>query len=118
VTPVLWNKDAFTKLVIPSKTKDLVNALVSVRTTARGNQQGMSLAGTRDDLIAGKGKGLIMLLHGGPGTGKTLTAESVAETAEMPLYSVTCGDIGTTPEGVEKYLKTILYLGKTWNCGM
>lgn len=28
----------------------------------------------RDDIIAGKGSGLIMLLHGGPGTGKTLTA--------------------------------------------
>ena len=35
----------------------------------------------------------------------------------MPLYSVTCGDIGTNAEAVEKYLQTILYLGKTWNCG-
>lgn len=34
----------------------------------------------------------------------------------MPLYSVTCGDIGTTADMVEKYLQTILYLGKTWNC--
>jgi hypothetical protein len=36
----------------------------------------------------------------------------------MPLYRVTCGDIGTNAEAVEKYLQTILYLGKTWNCGM
>jgi hypothetical protein len=43
---------------------------------------------------------------------------SVAELAEMPLYRVTCGDIGTNAEAVEKYLQTILYLGKTWNCGM
>jgi hypothetical protein len=42
---------------------------------------------------------------------------SVAEIAEMPLYSVTCGDIGTTPEDVEKYLQTIFFLGKQWNCG-
>jgi hypothetical protein len=42
---------------------------------------------------------------------------SVAELAEMPLYRVTCGDIGTDAEAVEKYLQTILYLGKTWNCG-
>lgn len=28
-----------------------------------------------DDIIAGKGNGLIILLHGSPGTGKTLTAE-------------------------------------------
>lgn len=35
----------------------------------------------------------------------------------MPLYSVTCGDIGTNADAVEKYLNTVLYLGKTWNCG-
>ncbi|RDW73421.1 hypothetical protein BP6252_07328 [Coleophoma cylindrospora] len=34
----------------------------------------------------------------------------------MPLYRVTCGDIGTNAEVVEKYLQNILYLGKTWNC--
>lgn len=43
---------------------------------------------------------------------------SVAELAEMPLYSVTCGDIGTKPEAVEMYLNSVLYLGKKWNCGM
>jgi hypothetical protein len=42
---------------------------------------------------------------------------SVAEFAEKPLYRVTCGDIGTNPEAVEEYLKTILLLGKTWQCG-
>jgi SpoVK/Ycf46/Vps4 family AAA+-type ATPase len=57
-----------------------------------------------------------MLLHGGPGTGKTFTAESVAEIAEKPLYRVTCGDIGTKPEEVEKYLESVLHLGKIWNC--
>ncbi|KAK6542370.1 hypothetical protein TWF694_006328 [Orbilia ellipsospora] len=34
----------------------------------------------------------------------------------MPLYSVTCGDIGTSPEAVEKYLNSVLHLGKKWNC--
>jgi ATP-dependent 26S proteasome regulatory subunit len=28
-----------------------------------------------NDIIRGKGNGLIILLHGSPGTGKTLTAE-------------------------------------------
>jgi hypothetical protein len=36
----------------------------------------------------------------------------------MPLYSVTCGDIGSEPEAVENYLKRVLYFGKIWNCGM
>lgn len=36
----------------------------------------------------------------------------------MPLYSVTCGDIGTNADEVENYLNSVLYLGKTWNCGI
>jgi AAA+ superfamily predicted ATPase len=56
------------------------------------------------------------LLHGPPGTGKTLTAESVAELAQRPLYRVTCGDVGTGPEGVETYLESVLYIGKIWGC--
>lgn len=116
VKDVSWNKNAYERLVLPPETKDLVRALVTVRTSQRGVKQGLGVAGKRTDITHGKGNGLIMLLHGGPGTGKTLTAKSVAELAEMPLYRVTCGDIGTNAEAVEKYLNTVLHLGKTWNC--
>src|SRR5205814_9228541 len=68
------------------------------------------------DLVENKGNGLIMLLHGSPGTGKTLTAESVAEVAKKPLYRVTCGDVGTSAETVEKYLESVLILGSIWEC--
>lgn len=116
VHEITWNKTAYDRLVIPSKTKELIRALVTVRTSQRGIKHGLGVAGKRVDLIAGKGNGLIMLLHGGPGTGKSLTAKSVAEIAEMPLYRVTCGDIGTTPESVEKYMGVVMHLGVTWNC--
>ncbi|KAM7210502.1 hypothetical protein V8F06_014115 [Rhypophila decipiens] len=134
--PVNWNKKAFEQLVLPKRTKSLVKGLVMVRKQTLGQSDlKIGLKGKSNDIIAGKGSGLIMLLHGGPGTGKTLTAalacfvpnhillnhadrlvESVAELAEMPLYSVTCGDIGTSPEAVEKYLNAVLLLGKKWNC--
>jgi hypothetical protein len=116
IHPVCWNKKAYDRLVLPEQTKDLVRALVTVRTSQRGVKQGIGVSGKRTDITTGKGNGLIMLLHGGPGTGKTLTAESVAEIAEMPLYRVTCGDIGTSAESVERYLSTVLHLGKMWNC--
>ena len=58
----------------------------------------------------------VYILKGGPGTGKTFTAESVAELAEKPLFRVTCGDIGTKPEDVEKYLESVLNLSKIWGC--
>ncbi|KAI0908788.1 hypothetical protein F4823DRAFT_597286 [Ustulina deusta] len=113
IQPVNWNKAAFDMLVLPKRTKNLVKALVMVRKpTSENSGVQIGLKRKRDDIITGKGGGLIMLLHGGPGTGKTLTAEL----AEMPLYSVTCGDIGTSPEAVEKYLNSVLHLGKKWNC--
>lgn len=106
ISDVKWNKEAFSKVVIQREYKDLIRALVSNQLESEKNT----------DLIEGKGNGLILLLHGGPGTGKTLTAESVAEIAEKPLYRVTCGDVGTKAEEVEKYLESVLYLGKLWGC--
>lgn len=103
---VSWNKEAFQHLVIDPDAKDLIEALIVAKLET---DQGT-------DLIQGKGNGLVMLLHGGPGTGKTFTAESVAEFAEKPLFRVTCGDIGTEPEKVEKYLESVLHLGKIWGC--
>ena len=102
IESITWNKGAFQRLVLPSKTKELIQALVTTRIS------GMQ------DIISNKGNGLVILLHGGPGTGKTLTAETVAEIAEKPLYRVTCGDIGTNTEEVEKYLSSIFSLGKIW----
>ncbi|KAK6822944.1 hypothetical protein PG987_014489 [Apiospora arundinis] len=106
-TEVDWNKSAFERLVFDKKTKEMIQALVKVHKSRNK---------TMDDIIKGKGNGLIVLLHGSPGTGKTLTAESVAEIAEKPLYRVTCGDIGTEAHEVEKYLQTVMYLGKIWDC--
>ncbi|KAH6623160.1 hypothetical protein F5144DRAFT_595386 [Chaetomium tenue] len=96
IQQVRWNKGAFENLVVDADTKHLIEALIS-------NQVKTEMS---TDLISGKGNGLIMLLHG------------VAELAEKPLYRVTCGDIGTKPEQVEKYLETVLLLGKIWGCGI
>ncbi|EHK99106.1 putative Lon protease [Glarea lozoyensis 74030] len=105
LSKVIWDKKAFQKLVLEQKTKDLIEALIVSQISAEKST----------DLISGKGNGLILLLHGGPGTGKNLTAESVAEIAEKPLYRVTCGDIGLEPEEVEQYLNSVLGLGKIWS---
>ena len=106
ICDVYWNTEAFDNLVIDDTTRKLIKALVMRQLEAD--------KGT--DLIAGKGQGLIILLHGGPGTGKTFTAESVAEIAKKPLYRVSCGDLGIEPTKVEEYLESVLYLGKIWDC--
>jgi len=104
---IQWNKRAFDRLVLSPEKKSLITAMVKEHV----------LVGTSTDIIEGKGNGLIILLHGALGTGKTLTAESVAEVAEKPLYRVTYGDIGTDPEGVEKYLESVLYIATMWKAG-
>lgn len=58
--------------------------------------------------------GLKFLFHGGPGTGKTLTAESLAEHIERPLYTVTCGDMGTDLASVNTHLDGVLDVIKIW----
>ncbi len=47
-----------------------------------------------DDVIHGKGQGMILLLSGSPGVGKTLTVESVAEEMQVPLYMMSAVDLG------------------------
>jgi len=38
-----------------------------------------------NDVVSGKGGGIIFLLHGPPGVGKTLTAEATSETLHKPI---------------------------------
>ncbi|KAJ2991740.1 hypothetical protein NUW58_g2409 [Xylaria curta] len=68
------------------------------------------------DLIRGKGRGLVILLHGAPGVGKTATAEAVALWHRKPLFVITCGDLGFTPQGVESSLSEIFRLAHLWDC--
>lgn len=103
--PVAFRRNAWDRLVLDAEYKDIIQAVVSsyVDKTAM-----------LDDLVAGKGAGLVALLHGHPGTGKTLTAECVADSFEKPLYQVTCGDIGTDPEQLEERLEEIFDYAVTW----
>ncbi|KAK0614553.1 AAA family ATPase [Immersiella caudata] len=68
-----------------------------------------------DDIIKSKGLGLILVLHGPPGVGKTLTAECVSEFSHLPLYPISSGDLGTTSTLLETRLTRTLDLASTWN---
>ena len=57
-----------------------------------------------------------MVLHGPPGVGKTLTAETVAEYTKRPLYSVSSGDLGTQSTMLDERLSRILDMASTWKC--
>ena len=58
---------------------------------------------------------MIILLDGPPGVGKTLTAESVAETMKAPLYTMSAGELGTHSDRVERKLSDVLEMATMWN---
>ncbi|WDK22578.1 ATPase [Colletotrichum graminicola] len=68
-----------------------------------------------DDLIEGKGLGIIMLLVGNPGTGKTLTAEAVADEVRKPLYILSAVELGNDATAVEDRLTKVLELTEKWD---
>lgn len=102
---IVWNSNAFDTLVLPMDTKDMLRGFVESQVQSQS---------TFDDVIEGKGKGIVMLLSGPPGVGKTLTAESVAESMRIPLYTMSAGDLGTTPGDVEESLQDILEMATKW----
>ncbi|KAI4262402.1 MAG: hypothetical protein L6R42_002424, partial [Xanthoria sp. 1 TBL-2021] len=99
----------FDDLVIREEYKRAVKALVKSHSLSPGNRHQV-------DLVRGKGKGLIILLHGVPGVGKTSTAECVAAYTKRPLFPITCGDIGQTALEVETNLEDIFRLARKWGC--
>jgi len=103
---VVWSDEPFNSLVMGEKPKTLIHSLVKQHSTAETGY---------DDVVQGKGLGLIGLLSGNPGCGKTLTAEAVAEVAKKPLYAVSAGELGTDVEKVDKQLNLILELSHQWS---
>lgn len=66
------------------------------------------------DVVEGKGKGLAILLHGAPGVGKTLTAETVAMATGRPLVVVSVSDLGTQAAETERRLNAIFNDAARW----
>ncbi|KAI1180208.1 hypothetical protein F4777DRAFT_365176 [Nemania sp. FL0916] len=112
--------DVFDSLIIDKKYKAIVEGLVSSHFAKKKLERryfGVSRARSQSqDIIQGKGRGLVILLHGVPGVGKTATAEAVAMENHKPLFAITCGDLGLTPKEVEGSLTEIFRLAHMWNC--
>ncbi|KAF2852560.1 P-loop containing nucleoside triphosphate hydrolase protein [Plenodomus tracheiphilus IPT5] len=106
VHDIKWQSDAFDRLVLPKNQKELILGFTESQ---------RKMKDTFDDVIEGKGKGMIILLCGPPGVGKTLTSESVAEEMQVPLYVMSAGDLGYDPRKVESNLQNILDMCARWN---
>ncbi|KAI5205452.1 P-loop containing nucleoside triphosphate hydrolase protein [Aureobasidium subglaciale] len=103
---VAWKTNAFSDLILPSSQLNLVRALITSHnfpTDARDEEQQ-------------KGKGLVCLLHGPPGSGKTLTAECAAEITQKALIRASISELNRydSPWLFEMELAKVLRLATTW----
>ncbi|KAF3768739.1 hypothetical protein M406DRAFT_286719 [Cryphonectria parasitica EP155] len=111
--------DNWDNLVLPKGHREMVQAMVESYTRRLDDSQATYDQPSEKvdlDLVRGKGKGCIILLHGAPGVGKTSTAECVAAYTKRPLYPITCGDIGHLPDVVEANLEKHFKLAHRWAC--
>src|SRR5579859_853429 len=106
LTEIHWDSNAFKHLVLPEKKKTLVKSLIDA---------------DHDDMITdvvwGKSGGFLVVLHGKPGTGKTLTTEAAAEKAQKPLMIVSAAELGNPHPGyrLDVMLRDTLYLCQIWD---
>lgn len=98
------------RLVLDQDIKDLIGAIIDHKTTPATDDKE-----TFDDFIPGKGRGIVMLLCGPPGVGKTLTAEAVSEYCKSPLYRVNVQDLGSGISDMESRLQRAMKRCSHWN---
>jgi ATP-dependent Lon protease len=110
------NEKGWDNLVIDDYIKETVLALVTNHERQADAEKTTNGGLSSVDLVQGKGRGLIILLHGEPGVGKTSTAECVAAYTKRPLFPITCGDIGDKADTVETNLEKNFQLAHKWGC--
>jgi DNA replication protein DnaC len=102
-----WKENIFlNQLVLKQNKKDMLKGLV--RNHLEKNFR------TMGDFIAHKGRGLIIVLHGPPGTGKTFAAESLAEYVHRPLLALSIGDLIADSKRLEERLEATFSRCREW----
>ncbi|KKY29195.1 putative atpase aaa+ type core [Phaeomoniella chlamydospora] len=106
ISEVDWNKEALEHLVLSPDKKEMLLGLVQ--------QHQKNKDKIVSDVIPSKGKGLVLVLHGSPGVGKTLTAETIAEYTQKPLYPINIGEL-TAEEQIVTRLQIIFERAARWD---
>ena len=79
---IVFNPEAFNSLVLPENQKTIVRALVESQDGKMESVSGKKKPGI-GDIVENKGRGMVAVLHGRPGVGKTLTAEGMEAFSQL-----------------------------------
>ncbi|PQK13270.1 hypothetical protein BB8028_0004g02010 [Beauveria bassiana] len=140
IEPIIWNETAYSHLVYDEPQKDLILSFVQRHSFASATRAPMSFASRsppsdssstateavldqapkrtlapNEDVIIGKGQGLVILLSGPTGTGKTLMAEAVADRVRRPLVPLPAENLGTQAGELGPHLRCYLTMAAEWN---
>ncbi|KFY28793.1 hypothetical protein V491_00286, partial [Pseudogymnoascus sp. VKM F-3775] len=107
ISGISRNKSLFNQLAIPYKSKKLIEALTMSQSSGKTKYM-------FDDFVEGKGRGLIMLLYGPPGVGKTMTVEGLSEHLKRPLYTVSAGNLSKDAKLLEAQLCEMFEVAEKW----
>jgi SpoVK/Ycf46/Vps4 family AAA+-type ATPase len=97
-------------LQLEPKYKEMIEALVDSHESNTDRDKQLQVK----DVVPDKGKGLVLLLHGPPGVGKTLTAETIAQATGKPLFIVSVAEIGLNASRAERNLEKLFNLASKW----
>lgn len=112
---MVWNEEAYSHLVYDEQQKDLVLSFVENHNLKGKDKSSAKNSTPTEDVIIGKGQGLIILLSGPPGTGKTLTAEAVADRTKRPLFYLQAEDLGVNPAQLGANIKRVFEMATAWD---
>lgn len=122
LTPTDFKNNAFEQLQLPHTDKAIIQAAVHSHLRRQNLDRAISNGSKQQlkgqDFIIGKGRGLLIMLHGAPGVGKTATAEAIAQQISRPLFPVSCSDMNQSRDtsGIERRLDQVFRLAHKWDC--
>lgn len=107
LSDLTFDGQLFDRLLIPDEYKEVIKAQAETY-ALKGDQ-------LVPDLRGNKLSSTVMVLHGNPGTGKTLTAEAVAEHVKLPLYKVHIRELFGNQYSIDLQLRDIATMAASWN---
>ncbi|KAI3395537.1 hypothetical protein diail_1254, partial [Diaporthe ilicicola] len=119
LTRIPLETGAFDQLQLPIEHKHIIQAAVQSHLRRQLIERKIEKKGDAQlrtqDFIPGKGRGLLIMMHGEPGVGKTATAEAVAQVTRRPLFPISCSDLPIN-WNFEDMLDEIFRLAHLWDC--